>query len=362
MRTAYARLGGRSMGEQWAVLLGLSLVLVVIAEGMRLPAALMIGPMLAGILVASSNGTIRVPDRPMIAVQGVIGCLMGRSIPLTFLEDMARAWPLLLMGLAGVIAAASAIGIGLTRLQALPGTTGIWGTSPGASTPMILMSEEYGGDPRLVAVMQKLRIVMVVAAAALVSRLWVPTTGTAPTHAPWLGSVAWGAMLVTLGMAIGAAYLAAYARVPAGPMLVPLALAVIVQETGAFKLELPPWLLAVCYALVGWNVGLRFTRPVLWYAFKALPIMIASTALLIALCAVLAGCMVLVGGVDPLTAYLATSPGGADSIAIIAAASAVDMRFVMAMQTTRLVAVLLIAPGLSRLMVRFAARPDQTVR
>ena len=54
------------------------------------------------------------------------------------------------------------------------------------------------------------------------------------------------------------------------------------------------------------------------------------------------------GGIDPLTAYLATSPGGADSIAIIALSSNVDMRFVMAMQTTRLVVVLLMAPGLSR--------------
>lgn len=350
------------MGEQWAVLLSLSVVLVVIAEAVRLPAALMIGPMLAGMLVASSNGTIRVPQHPMIAVQGIIGCLMGRSIPLTFIEDFARAWPLLLMGLVGVIVAASAIGIALTRMQVLPGTTGIWGTSPGASTPMILMSEEYGGDPRLVAVMQQLRIVTVIAVAALISRVCAPDAGGAPTHAPWLGPVAWGAMAMTVTMAVAAAFIAAKLRIPAGPMLVPLALAVVAQETGAFKLELPPWLLALCYALVGWNVGLRFTRPVLWYAFKALPVMIASTFLLIALCAALGGGMVLLGGIDPLTAYLATSPGGADSIAIIAAASAVDMRFVMAMQTTRLVAVLLLAPGLSRLMVRWAARPDQTVR
>ena len=46
-------------------------------------------------------------------------------------------------------------------------------------------------------------------------------------------------------------------------------------------------------------------------------------------------------GIDPLTAYLATSPGGMDSVAIIAAASdRVDISFVMALQTARFLIVL----------------------
>jgi uncharacterized membrane protein AbrB (regulator of aidB expression) len=42
----------------------------------------------------------------------------------------------------------------------------------------------------------------------------------------------------------------------------------------------------------------------------------------------------------------------ADSIAIIAASTTVDMRFVMAMQITQLVVVMLIAPTVSRWIVR----------
>ncbi len=64
-------------------------------------------------------------------------------------------------------------------------------------------------------------------------------------------------------------------------------------------------------------------------------------------------------GIDPLTAYLATSPGGADSVAIIAASSGqVDLSFVMAMQTARLVVVLALGPFIARwLGRRFAASP-----
>ncbi len=59
-------------------------------------------------------------------------------------------------------------------------------------------------------------------------------------------------------------------------------------------------------------------------------------------------------GVDPLTAYLATSPGGMDSVAIIAAASdSVDISFVMALQSARLLVVLAFGPSLARLVARW---------
>ena len=354
MSSATGRLAGKSAAVQWLALLVLSLAFVAIALAVRLPAALMIGPMVAAILIGTSDGTIRVPMRPMIAVQGVIGFLMGRAIPLTFLEDLARDWPLLLMGLAGVIVAASVIGLVLTRWGGLPGTTGVWGISAGASTPMIIMSEQYGGDPRIVAVMQQIRILLVIAIAALVARIWTPSTAVQAMQTAWFPAVPWLAFLASVGLAVASAFLAAWLRVPAGPMLVPLALAVVLQETGLLMIELHPVLLAACYAVVGWNVGLRFTRPIVWYAFRALPIILAATFALIAACGLLAWAMVIFGDVDPLTAFLATSPGGADTIAIIAASSAVDMRFVMAMQTTRLVVVLLMAPSLSRMLARMS--------
>ncbi|MGB5799326.1 MAG: AbrB family transcriptional regulator, partial [Mesorhizobium sp.] len=51
----------------------------------------------------------------------------------------------------------------------------------------------------------------------------------------------------------------------------------------------------------------------------------------------------------------ATSPGGMDSIAIIAAATNnVDISFVMALQTVRFMIVLLLGPSLARLMAKLA--------
>jgi membrane AbrB-like protein len=85
-----------------------------------------------------------------------------------------------------------------------------------------------------------------------------------------------------------------------------------------------------------------------------------SILVLMAVCGGLAVLLVVVAGIDPLTAYLATSPGGADSAAIIAMASNVDVAFVMAMQTTRLVLVLLIGPSLAGFIARRAGASKRT--
>ena len=56
-------------------------------------------------------------------------------------------------------------------------------------------------------------------------------------------------------------------------------------------------------------------------------------------------------GADALTAYLATSPGGMDSVAVIAAACPnVDLPYVMTFQTARFFLVVLLAPRLARFM------------
>jgi len=138
-------------------------------------------------------------------------------------------------------------------------------------------------------------------------------------------------------------------RFPTAAMLLPLVLGVLLQYAGWITIELPPLLLALAYTLIGWSIGLRYTPATLLHAWRALPRVLMSIAVLVALGMLLATALALVGGFDPLTAYLATSPGGADSVAIIAAhAATVDAGFVMAMQLCRFILVFLLGPRVSR--------------
>jgi hypothetical protein len=116
-------------------------------------------------------------------------------------------------------------------------------------------------------------------------------------------------------------------------------------------------LLDAAYATIGWYVGLRFTRETLLETFHALPGILVATVAVILLCAGWAFGLTRILPIDFLTAFLATSPGGLDSVAIIAVGSKADVSFVLAVQTLRLFVVLITGPMLAKWIAR-AAPPD----
>ena len=136
--------------------------------------------------------------------------------------------------------------------------------------------------------------------------------------------------------------------IPAAALNGPLALGALLTVTGALRLELPGWLLAASYAVVGWRIGLSFTPDIVRVALRSAPRVLAAIGLLIAFSAGLALLLARLAGKDLVTAYLATSPGGADSVAIIAQSTPVDVPFVMAMQVLRFVVVLVAGPLIAR--------------
>jgi membrane AbrB-like protein len=356
-----ATLNGLLTGEdrvavslKWLILVALSALLAVALEALRLPAALLLGPMFSAILVAALGWGIRVPPGPNLVAQAVIGCMIARSIPLTVVSEIIQHGLLFLGVVAAVITASSTLGWLLTRWRVLPGTTAVWGSSPGAATAMMLMAAAYGADIRLVAFMQYLRVLLVALVATIVARFWTADAGRSPVATVWFPPIDWLPFIETMALVAFGAFSARLRRIPAAPLLLPLGIGITLQGAGWVQIELPPWLLATSYALVGWNTGLGFNRTILRHAARALPRVMASILVLIAVCGGFSGVLVLVAGIDPLTAYLATSPGGADSAAIIAMASNVDVAFVMAMQTTRLVLVLLIGPSLAGFIARRA--------
>jgi membrane AbrB-like protein len=220
------------------------------------------------------------------------------------------------------------------------------------------MADAFGGDMRLVAVTQYLRVSCVGLVASLVVRAWPASGGAARAALDWFPPLQVGPFLATLALAAGGAIVGVKSRIPAGALLVPLFVGAPLSASHVLAITLPLWLLAICYTLVGWSIGLRFTREIILYAAKQLPRILASIFALIAMCGGLAFALHEAAGTDALTAYLATSPGGADAVAIIAASSRVDMSFVMAMQIGRLLIVMLIGPSLARLIARWTGETE----
>src|SRR5271167_1660145 len=188
---------------QWAALLAASVVCVAAFELMRLPAALILGAIGAAILLCWFEGRVTIPPWGFVIAQGFIGCLVASAITPDIVITIFQRWPMFLTLIGAVILFAAALGYVLTRLKVLPGTTAVWGSSAGAATAMVLMSDAFGGDMRLVAVMQYLRVACVGLVASIVARAWSASGGAAPID--WFPPLAAGPFLGTLALAVGGA-------------------------------------------------------------------------------------------------------------------------------------------------------------
>ena len=334
---------------QWLGLLALTVLLAAGFSALELPAALLLGPMVAGIAVALGGASIRLTDAPFVLAQSVVGCLIARAASPAVLPEFLAHWHLFSLVILAGIAASAAMGLVLCRLRVMPGTTAIWGASPGGAAAMVVMADACGADARLVAFMQYLRVLCVALAATVVARA---AGGSAAPHQAtiWLPPLTAG-LAPALGL-IGLGTLAGLrTRLSGGAMLVPMFLGAALRLTGLVEIDLPPWLLAAAYAGIGWRVGLGFTKKIALYAARAVPAILVGILTLIAFCGGLSWLLAKTTGMDPLTAYLAASPGGMDSVAVIAASSpGVDFAVVMTMQTMRFFLVVLLAPPMARFL------------
>lgn len=327
-----------------------ALVAGSIAQAAGIPAAWLVGPMFASVFVA-----LTIPDRrPRVPVwarrgaQSVVGCVLAASFTPAIVPVIAREWPAVALALAGTLAM-SLLGVYLlARLAPIDRKTAQLGVLPGAASGMLAMSDSMGADVRLVAVMQYGRVVLVVASATVVASLG--TSSVSPASGPTPGGSAPELILQNTGPVYAMTALVAVVGMlagvrlglPAGALVGPLLLAIGLEEAGVVHVAVPDVVAPFAYALIGIYAGLLFDQDSLRRAWRLLPFMLASTLALMAACAVLGAFFATLTGTDYLTAYLATTPGAIDSVAIMAVDSGADASLVLAVQMLRLLAVVVI--------------------
>lgn len=333
---------------RWAGLAAVSVAVALAFDAVHLPAAFLFGPLVTA-MAARLAGLRFTLIRPVAQgsqalIGGLIGAALTPAIVATFLAD----WPILTAIVAATILFASITGWALSRFGVVPGTTGVWGSAPGAASGMVIQAEGNGGDVRLVAFMQYLRVLFVASGASIGSWLWLGGSRAAP-HALF-EPVDPKAFALTLAVIAVTGVLGGRLKLAAGTMMLPLFATAFLHGAGLVDFVLPRWLMVGAYTALGWNIGLRFTREAVMHAARALPWIVASILALMIFSGAMALILVEWFAIDPLTAYLATSPGGMDTVAIIAASTPVDVSFVMALQVLRSLAINIFGAPLSRLV------------
>lgn len=344
---------------QWGLLFLLSLLLSLAFLCIHLPAALLLGPMIAGIAFSLKGITLQLPRSTFLAAQAILGCMIAQNLTGSILTTLAMNWPVVLAILLVTLLSSAVVGWLLVRYSSLPGNTGAWGSSPGGAAAMVAMAQDYGADIRLVAFMQYLRVLFVAGAAVLVTRLILGDSAEAVSQQiVWFPPLS-GNLWSTLLLAAVAGFAGRILRIPSGTMLAPMIVGAWLHAGGMIVIELPEWLLAIAYMAIGWRIGLGFDRQVFFMALRPLPQILASIFALMAICAAMAWGLAHYMQIDFITAWLATSPGGLDTVAVIAAGSNADMALIMAMQTLRLFSILLTGPAVARFISTYAPKQPQ---
>ncbi|WP_257450552.1 AbrB family transcriptional regulator [Archangium lipolyticum] len=349
--------GERVRPRSWAVMAA-TLLGAALGEWLHVPAGALLGAMLVSLVAALSLSVhVPVPRLLLLGAQAVLGAAICSSFNPSAWSALAEHWPVALVNVVGVVAIGLGVALVFSRLGGVDVRTATLGLMPGGASAMVALSEELGADARLVTLFQYLRLGIVILVAAAVGR-WAggaPDSRVAAVAAlpgdpsPWL---AWGvtAFVAVIGGAVGL-----WLKLPAGAFLGPLVLGIPLSALGLPIGAWPPGVLPLSLWALGVRVGSHFDEAAV-HELKRV-----ALGALVAAVAMVGGCLLLawgwsaVSGVDLLTTYFATSPGGADSVLAIALETRASLSLVLAVQVGRLLFVFLVAPTFLRRMAASGA-------
>lgn len=316
--------------------------------------ALFAGLLVATVLALAGWGPARVLPAATAGAQAVIGVVIGLLARPDTLATVAGAGvPVVLISL-GTLVVSMAAGLLMGLARGVTPLTGLLAQTAGGASGLVAVSRELGGDERMVAVVQYLRVGLVTATMPVVASVAFGAShgasggGGASPGSPWWVGLAVTALCAGVGIPLGRLL-----RIPAGALLGPMAIALGLSLSGlSFDASVPALLVDVAYAVIGWQAGLRFTRAAIATVARVLPLAVGLIVLVIALCAGLGMLLSATTGMTPLEGYLATTPGGVYAVLATAISSGVDVTAVVAVQVLRVILMLLVAPGLARLVGR----------
>lgn len=258
----------------------------------------------------------------------------------------------------GTLALSLGTGWLLGRHRDVDAVTGAFALVAGGASGLVVIARQLGADERVVAVVQYLRVLLVVLSLPVVLRLGFDVRAAPGAGGADSGPVVAG-VLLTAGCGLAGRWLGRRAHLPAASLLGPLVLAAVLSLSGLVPgVGVPTWLADLGYAVIGLQVGLRFTRASLATVARVLPAALALIVVGILGSAGLAWALSAATGLPLLDTYLATTPGGLYAVLAAAVGSGADATFVLSVQVLRLLVMLLAAPALARVLAG-RRRPGQ---
>ncbi len=317
-------------------------------DAFGLPSSYLFAALLLGLAIALVRpGTVELDPLAFRSGQAIAGVTLGAYLQTEALRAVAGSLAPVLLISAATLGLSLAAGSILARTTPLDPPTALLGMIAGGASGIVGMSGELGADDRLVAFMQYLRVLVVVLLTPIgIAVFFGGDHGGGGAPLPSAGLLgAWWEWPLAAGLALAGAWAAGRLRVTAGVLLGPMILTGAVVLAGlADGFAVPDLLGQTAFALIGLQVGLRFTPDTIRLLGRlTVPVLLAIAGLLVT-CFGLAVLLDVTTSATLLDAYLATTPGGLYAVLAVAFGAGADTTFIVAVQSLRVVAMVLVAP------------------
>ncbi|MFL5836904.1 MAG: AbrB family transcriptional regulator [Solirubrobacteraceae bacterium] len=344
---------GRRLAD-WSLVAAATVGGGLVADRVGVPSGYLFVALLVGLICAIRwPGRLKLPRGAFRVGQAVTGVALGTFLQSSTLSAVGKHWLPVLAVSAATLAVTIAAGLVLARVARLDRPTASLGMVAGGASGIVAMADELGGDDRLVAFMQYLRVLVITLLTPLIVPLAfaVHSVAGGGEGGPLLGTAAGWAL--TVGVATVGALVGPLLRLPAPSLLGPLIITAVLTLTGVTSgVEVPPLAREVAFGLIGLQIGLGFERGTLREIRRIAWPVALSIAGLIVISLGLGWVLSVTADESLLTGYLATTPGGLYAVLPIAFCSGADTGFVLAVQGLRLFAMVLAAPAVVRWLIR----------
>jgi uncharacterized protein len=159
-------------------------------------------------------------------------------------------------------------------------------------------------------------------------------------------------LAVSVVLALGAAYLLDWLGFPAGALIGAMAVIAGLKLYGVEVMEVPGAVRFLALLVIGWELGTKFNKDLLTAVTNNLLPLVLVVAAFLVMGWVLAWTLWKLGLMDPVTAVLATSPGGLVQMGALTSEMEANAALVVGFHLLRIVTVLLSVPLISRLAAR----------
>lgn len=309
------------------------------------PGGYLSGAILACAAAAVAGMNERITQRLRNVALLMLGVVVGSTVTAETLSALPR-WPLSLLAL-GVAMAALIIILPryFTRVYKIDTPTARLCAIPGAVSLVLALADELNVDERRVAVLQSLRLAILMLAVPLVVSMGVELGDSAQTPQPPISAPQ---LIALAAVAVAGFFIAQRFGVPAPALTGAMLISGALFASGTVAGRLPEPLIAAAFIVLGASVGARFAGIDRAYLAGCLGMSAGGITIAVLITALIAWPAAAYLDLPFMQMWLAIAPGGFDTMIALALALGVDPAFVAGHQLLRLLGLFVIVPFLFR--------------